>query len=153
MLSFRHGNEEGTGSCLEVDIMPASPKKDGIVSMVITPQSNAKDREDWNGPQFKPAHYGVGVELNAGATAHVLAVLGGEALSILGNKGLRKCLDDRTTVLHIDRVTSPYEGFGVHIKTKFANGEKADGRIVLSLTEGAALRDALRASMGKLAFG
>ena len=153
MLSFRHGNEEGTGSCLEVDITPASQEKDGIVSMAIMPQSNVKDGEDWNGPQFKPAHYGVGVELNASATAHVLSVLGGEALSILGNKGLRKCLDDRTTVLHIDRVTTPFEGYAVHITTKYANGEKMDGRIVLSLTEGAALRDALHASMGRLAFG
>lgn len=153
MLTFRHGNEEGTGSCLEIDITPANKESDGIVTMTIAPQSNSKYAEPWDGPKFAPSSSGVGVEFNAGAAAHILAVLGGEVTSILGNKGLRRNLDDRTTVLYVDRVTSPFDGYAVHITTKYANGEKADGRIVLSLTEGAALRDALRASMGRLAFG
>lgn len=153
MLSFRHGNEEGTGSCLEVDIMPAKADKDGIVTINIWPQTNSIQDADWQGPKFATSFNGVGVDLGAGAVAHVLAVLDGSALSILGNKGLRGSNDDKTTVLHVDRVTKPFEGYAFHIKTKFANGEKADGRIVLSLTEGAALRDAIRASMGKIAFG
>lgn len=152
MLAFTHGNEKGTGSRLEVDISPATEDNEGRVVIRLRPQSNMKERGEWQGPKFATFDK-IELELGVGHVAHILRVLDGTTQSLLGTKGLRLKLYDTTLALHFDKVATPYDGFAVHMQSWDEKGVKRDERIVLNETEGAALRDVLRSSMGRIAFG
>ena len=152
MLAFSHGNEKGTGSRLEVDMKPATEAREGSVVLRLRPQSNMKGGAEWDGPKFARFD-SVEIEVGVAQVSHMLQVLDGNAKSILGSKGARARRSDSSSALFFDRATSPFDGYAVHMQCSDLDGNRRDGRIVLNLVEGAALRDALRASMGRIAFG
>lgn len=169
MLVFNHANREGTGSRLAADICPACDTNGGVGYAVLSIyQQNAVQTLATSGEEKDFLSDGVSVALTAKNLAHLIWVLDGRSDSILRGRGVRVkrevahggavvVHDEPVGVLHCDRVASPYEGYAVHIRALLTGDNDAqyweDGRIVLNQAESAALRDSLRASMGRIAFG
>ena len=169
MLKFTHGNREGTGSQMTVDIVPAgkAPNGTGFALVSLLPQDHSA-AEGMPGNHVFLDECALVVPLTAKDLAHLLIVLDGRRDSILNGKGLRlrrsydsakgAAIDEKevVAVMHCDRVSAPYAGYAVHVKTLMQGDNGAyyweDGRIVLNEAEATALRDSLRSSMGRIAF-
>lgn len=149
MMKYEHANAEGTGSRLCVDI--ERERDCAKIVLRIEPQAEGGGTEGQ--PSFS-AEASAQIMLNAVGVAHVLNVLDGKTPSILDGKGVRTKSDTSFSSIHVDKAARhPFPGFLVHIQERWANGDKVDGRIALTLTEGAALSHALRSSMATVAFG
>lgn len=151
MITFEHGNDNSTGSQLLVDIVPASKRRKGQVKMEIRQQKAGRSAD---GKARFSASGGASIAMGVVAVAHLLNVLTGRKPSILGTKGIR-CKDgDCAVSLHLDRVEQdPFPGFAMHIQNRWPDDSRADGRIILTLSEGAALAYSLQAAMDRIAFG
>lgn len=158
MLTYEHGSWKGVGSQLVVDIRRANPILQGCAMLEIRRQTNDGDtagsgakRWEFNDPNPAVA------ELSVPQIAHLLAVLRGQSPNILGGKGIVAKEDDRVSLVHLDMTVSEKsqkpEWYDLHIKTTWANGEKAEGRIRLNPTEAASLEASLASAMGAIAFG
>lgn len=150
MITFDHGNDAGTGTRLAVDIVPSNREDKGSVTMSVFPQDGPRDEE--GRPHFSSTCK-ASVEIGVVGIAHVLSVLDGEERALRGGRGVIVRTGGDSHVLHIDKVLEPYAGFSLHVQNFLAGGGKSGGRIMLSLTEGAALSYALKAAMGAVAFG
>lgn len=152
MLNYIHGNKAGSGSCMTVEVCMNSTGENGLISIVMYPQKNRfHPEQEWRGAEF----YDKGIEifLDVNDVAHVINVLEGNAVSILNGKGVRVKNDEGMTVLHVDMVTKPYNGFAFHISYEPVNGMKDDVRIILNQTESLALLKSLEGAMATIAFG
>lgn len=148
MLKYTHGNRNGTGSQMLVDVKINESGTSGIVAFKIKPQTDEKA-----GPRHFFAEEGsVSIGLDAGRISHVLGVLRGDTDSTLGDKGVSVSDGNRMAVIHVDALKEPVIGFAVHIVNTNEDTE-LHGRIILNPSEGLALLTAIEASMGKIAFG
>lgn len=148
MLKYTHGNKNGTGAQMLVDVKISGSGSSGLVAFKILPQTNEKA-----GSRHSFAEEGsVSIGLDAGRIAHVLAVLRGDCKSTLGDKGVSVSENGKTAVIHVDETPDPFQGYAFHIVNKDDTSE-AHGRILLNISEALALRTAIEASMGKIAFG
>lgn len=153
MLSYEHGNKNGTGSrlCIETEMSPNG--ESGRVRFEIHGQTDMGNVNPADGKwEFADDNPAI-VSLSVTQVAHIIPVLRGEAQGILKGSGLVVKEEGRTSLLHLDAETKPYRSFAMHIKTSWANGDKAEGRILLNPTEGLALLAAIEGTMGRLAFG
>lgn len=152
MLTYEHGNKNGTGSRLCVEAESTPDGTGGRLRFELYRQSDCGGRGDgerrWEFRDDTPAI----ASLTVPQLAHALAVLRGDAENVLGGAGLVIRDEERTSLFHLDRETKPYKAFQVHIKTTWANGDRAEGRILLNPTEASALRGSIEGAMGSLAF-
>lgn len=161
MLKYNHGCRAGSGASLEVDI--AEAHNDCNVIFRLARQTNnadtaSADGERWQFNDPRPAL----IKLNAQQVARIIAVLSGEAnniaphrkgMAVPHRKGMAVNTQDANGILFLEREFQPYEGFNLHIKQEWADGEKSDARILLNINESVCLRLALEAIIGKIAFG
>ena len=150
MITFDHGNDAGTGMRLAVDVVPPDKERKGSVTLSAFPQEGPRGED--GKPRFADrsrAEVSIGVV----GIAHVINVLDGVEVSLRGGRGVSSKQAGKTETLHIDKVWEPYQAFAVHILCRLDDGSKSDGRIVLSITEGAALSYSLKSAMGTVAFG
>lgn len=150
MITFEHGNDNFTGSQLLVDIVPASKRRKGQVRLEIRRQEEGRESD---GKARFSAAGGASIAVGVVAVAHILNVLTGKESGILGTKGIRSRDGECSASMHLDRVDEPFPGFAIHVQNRSASGERSDARIVLSLSEGAALAYSLQAAMDRVAFG
>lgn len=156
MITYEHGNSKCTGSALEVDASPATAELNGCFIFTMRPQT-ATAVENETGvrhPEFSDNENEIiTAYLSVKHIAHLLCVLDGKASNVLDGKGLRlKKPDGNIVVVHLDSTTKPFKGFEMHMKRVGADGSCNDIRIMLSIAEGHALKDAVRSVMGQVAF-
>lgn len=153
MLKYTHGSHAGNGATLEVDI--ETRLKDCKVLLKMARQTNnggtiSTEGERWEFDDPRP----VQMKLNAQQVSRVLSVLRGEADSIFpGQGGMVIVTPEFNAILYLEKWETPREGFNLHIKQTWADGEQFNGRILLNPNEALCLRLALESVMGKLAFG
>lgn len=149
MMTFEHGNAECSGSQLAVDVIPPKDEARGMVRIGIRPQSAT-------GAGVRRHGFDAGCEVAVSLTpqnaAHVIAVLRGGRDAVMARRGVASCGGEES-VLFLDAVTQPYEGFAAHIRELDADGAAIHGRFTLTKTEGIALEAALTSAMGRVAFG
>ena len=158
MLTYEHGSKKGVGSQLRVDIRKSNPMLSGCAILEIRNQTNDIDTarrgpKKWEFDDPNPAI----AELSVTQVAHILAVLRGFTPCILGGKGLSVKEEGRMALVHLDAITNAethiIDWYDLHIKTIWANGEVAEGRIRLNPTEASSLKDSLSGAMCAMAFG
>lgn len=156
MIAYEHGSREGNGSRLEVDAVFATAKENGSFVLTIQPQVKSSFTDNGH-PAFDadPTACAV-IEMNVKHAAHLLMVLDGDADCVMNGKGLKVRNPHGYDIFHADRVwlgkTAPFDGYALHIKSVDSTGAFTEGRIILTLTEGASLRDAMRGAMARVAF-
>lgn len=155
MMTFLHGNQEGTGSKLEVEISPAEGCEIGTVTFRILPQCGT--RRDYGRHQYT-SDGETSVSFRAEQLGHVLSVLRGctDNLTKHKSRGLSESRNPeaRNNCLYIDAITTPFVGYAIHIKCREGDSDCCrHGRICLTLSEAIVLEAALTSAMGKVAFG
>lgn len=150
MIVYTHANDKGTGTQMSVDTTPAKADRAGFVTIGIRKQVGTR-RFDGSS-QFSAVEMAI-IDIPLVGVMHLINALEGRDEANISTKGIKGRGETYSSVVFADPVSEPYAGYAIHIKTAWANGEKSDGRIIITATEAQALVGSLRSAMHKIAFG
>ena len=150
MVTYDHGCKSGGGSRLTLDIKPAIDTEAGAIVFTIHKQS-----PDYRGIGYAwTADDYVAMSVRIQQLSALLEVLDGVTNEIKSGHGIRMKEEDGTlSMLHVDYMQEPFCGYAMHIQNNMPDGRKLDGRILLTLREATNIRDIIKSSFSRLAFG
>lgn len=159
-LSLYHANAKNTGTALQFEVEPATPDRDGAVFFTIAKQKTVGNLNAQGLERFASFDWAnkTSVKLNFIEVAEMLMVFGGQADSLVhaGKDGLYHNSPSATTSVTLKRAEDPNRpGFllGVGRTPKADPNARQYCTFAFWPSEAFALRAALMAEMGLLAFG
>ena len=157
-LAFYHPNAKNTGSAIRFTVEPATAQREGAVRMAVAKQATIASYDepssratfDWAGANT--------VKLSLLEAAEMLMVFGGQASALVhsGREGLYHCAPAWTASVTMKRSEDPNRpGFflGVGVTPKADPCARQYRMFAFWPAEAYALRAALLAKFGELAFG
>lgn len=159
-LSIYHANGKNTGTALQLEIEPATPDRDGAVFLTIAKQKTVANLGSQGPDRFASFDWAnkTTVKLGFLEVAEILMVFGGQANSLMhaGKDGLYHNSAQATTSIELKRSEDPAcPGYllGVGRTPKADPNARQFYAFAFRPSEASALRAALTAEMGLLAFG
>lgn len=137
-LAIYHPNGRGTGSAIRFALEPATPEREGYITMTITPQTDGD----------------MSARLRFADLCAVLQVLRGECESIDEGRGLKIVDALGVQYIHVRHQVEPVPGYLFGIKAPA--GEDCDERrayIVLTPAEALGLSYCIQHALGRVVFG
>ena len=153
-FSIYHPNGKGTGSAIDLKLIPANGISDGSVVLTLAPQRDVASREGVVRifPTFEWAD-AIGLRLTAMDIGHVLSVLRGCEESIADGLGLIHVTKEWRAKMTLEHVVEPVPAYRLTAFCKKNDGTEQKVGISLSHAEACVLESALSASMGRICFG
>ena len=159
-LSFYHANGKNTGTALQLEVEPAASERDGSVFLTIAKQKTVGNLASQGPDRFASFDWAnkTTVKLGFLEVAEMLMVFGGQtpSLSHAGKEGFYHNSPSATTSISLKRAEDPNRpGFvlGVGRTPKADPNARQFCSFAFWPSEAFALRSALMAEMGLLAFG
>ncbi|MBQ9726661.1 MAG: hypothetical protein IJV65_04055 [Kiritimatiellae bacterium] len=159
-LSLYHANGKNTGTALQFELAPATPDRDGALFLAIARQKTVGNLNAQGLDRFASFDWAnkTTVKLGFLEVAEILMVFGGQAsvLTHAGKEGLFHNSPSATTSITLKRADDPARpGFilGVGRTPKADPNARQYAAFAFWPAEAFALRLALQAQMGLLAFG
>ena len=156
-LSFYHANGKGTGSAAQLEVVPASGDRDGVIYLSLAQQKSVAGLDDQGKRQYATFDWQnkVTVKLNFSDLCQMLLVFRGQNSAILGGKGLYHDSRNSTTIINLTWQTEPFAGLVLEVSRKLkAESDSATRvRIVFNDAEALGLGTVIEQSLGTIAFG
>ena len=159
-LALYHANGKNSGSAVQFEVEPASADRDGALFLSIARQKSVGNLAGQGAERFASFDWPnkTTVKISFLETAEILMVLGGQApaLAHAGKEGLFHNSPSATTSVSLKRSEDPARpGFllGVGRTPKADPNARQFSSFAFRPSEAFALRLALQAQMGLLAFG
>ena len=157
-LAFYHPNAKGTGSAIRFTVEPATAQREGAVRMAVAKQATIASYDE---PSSRATFDWAGactVRFSVVETAEMLMVFGGQVslLTHNGRDGFYHNDPDSTTSVTLQRSEDPNRSgffFGVGVTPKADPNARQYRTFCFWPSEAFALRAALLAKFGELAFG